>query len=300
MSDLSRVSFVGMDPLEVLPHTRQFAHLCRVTLSAKPTAAEMHRLVEVFGPNRTFDDNVPPLAELLGAIDDVPPLEILGLMKPGAELLLTGFGPRNIYGDLLSHGSHVLPWVTAGTANWSRRRVTRLEQVIDELGFELVDCGGIATGGERECTLPTETHVGAGTTESGYLFKLLNASDNPGLRRFNAYGFGRESMAEQVQKLAGMKDEPFGDLAQYNILVPVNAGALNVPLEMVTVLARVLPRFDPARLYFTQDSFKLAVNQEQVDDREHFQRPLTFFSAWARLGKAVFDLNQQLAASDQR
>lgn len=283
------MSLVGVNPLDVVPFTRDLAEMCNVPLSDEPTAAQLDNLVKVFGPSRAFDNNVPSIAELLGAVDDLPPQEAMSYIKGGALPLLTEFGPRNIFGDKLPLGAEVLAWITAGTANWSQRRV----DLLSRLNKQYVPGKLVASGSRRPCTLPSEGHVSNKTTEVDYLFNLLDR-DVDRLWNYNGHPFDDGvSMATQVENVVVQNNfASLNRLSECTILVPVNAGALNVPLEMITVFARTVPGFDPAKLFFAQDGIDLAENQEQIDDRAHYQRPLTLLSAWARLVKALYDLNK--------
>ncbi len=292
MSGFADMSFVGVDPLQVLPNTVELANLVGVELSETPTSEQLDELVEAFGKNRAYDHNVSPLAQALGIDNGLPPKHVLDLMEAGAKLLLTEFAPRNIFGDRLPDDSAVLAWITAGTANWSARRVNLLKKTVAAHNLGLIDI--VATGTTRLCNLPTEQHMSGQTTEIDHLCNLLDAAGDPLKSNHSGYPSNDEtwSMAQQAERLAGYPYRPFNKLSQYDLLVPVNAGALNVPLELVTVFSRRVPGFNPARLYFTQDPFELATTSEQLEDRTTYQNPWTLFSAWGRLVKAVHELNQ--------
>ena len=289
--DLVYKTWLGKNVYNLIPGLRKLAEATGLKLSRTPNANEIQQLFKIWGSEKAFIENAPAVAEAL-QLDGftVPDRKILDLLW-GTETL-EEFPIRSVRGKLkggLGKRTFIVV-ITAGTANWTKRRVQGLDLYYNGENFGIARVYALAS--ERSCTLDTEVDnilvkrlggvFGRPPTEAELLGTYLDAAD---LAHEMIVG---GSLEEQVTKLV----EAQPSITEMPLLVPTNANATYVPLAIRRFLKQADPRFDYGRdqFWFFQDEFPLAMTPEEAGDTDNYQRPLTVLSGLVRLVNELYQL----------
>lgn len=293
--DLVYKTWLGENAYNLIPGLRKLAEASGLKLGQTPNAAEIQRLYQLWGSETAFIEGAPAVAAALKLDGStVPDEEILDLLQNTETLYELPI--RSVRGKLMGgfKNRRFTVIVSAGTANWTKRRVRLLRDYWQGENFGIDRVFALAS--DRPCTLGTEVNnqvvkllggslgLGRVPTETDVLLTYLAAAE------LDFELFTGKLLEDQFAALLAA----YPDIAQGDVLMLTNANATYVALAGRRFIKEEAPTFDrnprKPQFFFTQDEFELARTSEQAADTDNYQRPLTVFSGLVRLVNELFQL----------
>lgn len=287
MQPLPNSSWIGLNAYEALPQIHYIASSLGIMLGPEPTELEIQEvLFPKLGKGKVYADNVeqlplgieifrdPELMDVLHSLlMSVPMRSVHGLGRPPAPATLLGVG---------------------GTANWMTRRCWEAAGMMRH-GLEVA--GIYLLAGSRV------VDEKSASDNAAYL-EFVSEYEQPPMEWQLLSRIMQDYMGRWHNDLVNTSNNLDDNLAELmakhpelfrgQIYVPINAAALNVPLQIRRGIREIFPEFDAnpeaPQFWFSSDGFQIARCAEHLDDPMGYQNPLTLFSYIPRITRELFDL----------